>query len=521
MWTEVLLLATLQLMSAGLQGAESARILSLLNVASPSHYIFNRPLILALANRGHQVTVVSPDAGKDNVPNLTNIKLEGVYETIRDDFDYENFGDGTDTGVIKIMFAWIHAVCQRELKSDGAKKLLNYPSNDQFDLIIVEAGWSECFYGFIHKFGSPPVVAISPFGLTPWMAAAFGIPENPSYIPVSILPYSTSMTFTQKLYNTYIHYYYLYGYLYKHMPDMDAMAKEFFKQDMPSFVDIQRNFSLVLANTVFGLEDARPLTPNIIPIGGMHVKEKPDPLPKDLQKYLDEAKDGFIYFSLGSNLRSDALTPSIRQALLDAFSELPQRILWKFESENLPGIPPNVKISKWLPQSDILAHPNIRMFISHCGKMSTSETMYRGVPIVGVPFFVDQLFNMQKLIRKGMGVHLDQETMTKESILKAIREILNNASYAANAKKMSAMFRDHPTSALDRAVFWTEYVIRHQGAPHLRSAGAELYWYEYLLLDVLLVVVAAGLAVILVVYWVFRALLNMLFSNPSKKKKQN
>ncbi|XP_069693360.1 UDP-glucosyltransferase 2-like [Periplaneta americana] len=521
MWTEVLLLATLQLMSTGLQGAESARILSLLNVASPSHYIFNRPLMLALANRGHQMTVVSPDASKDNVPNLTNIKLEGVYDTMRDDFDFENLGDTTASGIITVLFEWADFVCQKEFKSDGAKKLLNYPSSAQFDLIIVEAGWAECFYGFIQKFGSPPVVATSPYGLTPWMDAAFGAPDNPSYMPASILPYTSSMTFTQKLYNAFIHYYHLYRYLYEHIPNMEAMAKEFFKQDLPSFVDIQRNFSLVLENTVFGLEDARPLTPNIISIGGMHVKEKPDPLPKDLQKYLDEAKDGFIYFSLGTNLRSDALILSKRQALLDAFSELPQRILWKFESENLPGMPPNVKISKWLPQSDILAHPNIRMFISHCGKMSTSEATYRGVPVVGVPFFVDQFFIMQNLISKGMGVYLDHHTMTKESVVKAIREILNNASYEANSKKMSELLRDHQNSALDRAVFWTEYVIRHKGAPHLRSAGAELYWYEYLLLDVLLVVVAAGLAVILVVYWVFRALLNMLFSNPTKKMKQN
>ncbi|XP_069693293.1 UDP-glucosyltransferase 2-like isoform X1 [Periplaneta americana] len=521
MWTEVLLLATLQFMSTGLQGAESARILSLLNAASPSHYIFNRALILALANRGHQVTLVSPDAGKDNVPNLKNIKLEGIYDKLRDGFDFESFGDASNMAMIATMFEWMDIVCRMKFQSDGAKKLLNYPSNDQFDLIIAEVGWAECFYGFIHKFGSPPVVAISPFGFTPWITAPLGAPDNPSYMPVFFLPYTSSMTFTQKIYNTFIHYYYLYKYQYEYIPNMEAIAEEFIKMDMPSFVDIQRNVSIFLANTVFGLEDARPLTPNMIPIGGMHIKEKPDPLPKDLQKYLDEAKEGFIYFSLGSNLRSDTLTLRKRQALLDAFAELPQRILWKFESENIPGIPPNVKISKWLPQSDILAHPNIRMFITHCGKMSTSEATYRGVPIVGVPFFVDQMSNMQKIIRKGMGVYLDHHTMTKESVLIAIREILNNASYEANSKKMSELFRDHPTSALDRAVFWTEYVIRHQGAPHLRSAGAELYWYEYLLLDVLLVVVAAGLAIILVVYWVLRVLLNMLFSNPTKKMKQN
>ena len=69
---------------------------------------------------------------------------------------------------------------------------------------------------------------------------------------------------------------------------------------------------------------------------------------------MDDAKDGFIFFSLGSNLHSDALPLDKRQAILDAFSELRQRVLWKFESDSLEGLPANVKIGKWLPQSDIL-----------------------------------------------------------------------------------------------------------------------------------------------------------------------
>lgn len=42
------------------------------------------------------------------------------------------------------------------------------------------------------------------------------------------------------------------------------------------------------------------------------------------------------------------------QMFLDAFSRLKQNVLWKFENDNLPGQPKNVKIGKWLPQSDIL-----------------------------------------------------------------------------------------------------------------------------------------------------------------------
>ena len=45
---------------------------------------------------------------------------------------------------------------------------------------------------------------------------------------------------------------------------------------------------------------------------------------------------------------------SKRNAFLGAFSKLKQRVLWKWESDTLPGQPSNVKLGKWLPQSDIL-----------------------------------------------------------------------------------------------------------------------------------------------------------------------
>jgi glucuronosyltransferase len=32
-------------------------------------------------------------------------------------------------------------------------------------------------------------------------------------------------------------------------------------------------------------------------------------------------------------------------------------------------------------------------------------------------------------------------------------------------------------------MFWTEYVIRHKGAPRVRSDAVDLYWYQYFLLD--------------------------------------
>ena len=75
---------------------------------------------------------------------------------------------------------------------------------------------------------------------------------------------------------------------------------------------------------------------------------------QELQKYLDEAADGVIYFSLGSNLQSHLMPETKRNAFLGTFSKLKQRVLWKWEIDTLPGQLSNMKFGKWLPQTDIL-----------------------------------------------------------------------------------------------------------------------------------------------------------------------
>lgn len=75
---------------------------------------------------------------------------------------------------------------------------------------------------------------------------------------------------------------------------------------------------------------------------------------KELQNFLDYASDGVIYFSMGSVLQSSDLPDYKRDAFLEAFSELKQRVLWKWETDALPAQPGNVRVSKWFPQADIL-----------------------------------------------------------------------------------------------------------------------------------------------------------------------
>ncbi|XP_008470293.1 UDP-glucuronosyltransferase-like [Diaphorina citri] len=61
-------------------------------------------------------------------------------------------------------------------------------------------------------------------------------------------------------------------------------------------------------------------------------------------------------------------------AFLKAFSKIPQRVLWKFEDNDTSIFKPykNIRTSSWMPQRDIFAHPNMKLFISHGGLLGIS-----------------------------------------------------------------------------------------------------------------------------------------------------
>ena len=73
--------------------------------------------------------------------------------------------------------------------------------------------------------------------------------------------------------------------------------------------------------------------------------------------------------------------------LSDVFRNIKQNVLWKFEDDSLTDVPSNVKIIKWAPQNDILAHKNVVLFISHGGGFGTTESLWNGVPMLIIPFF--------------------------------------------------------------------------------------------------------------------------------------
>lgn len=128
-------------------------------------------------------------------------------------------------------------------------------------------------------------------------------------------------------------------------------------------------------------------------------------------------------------MRSNSIDPAKLETIKQALGELPFNVLWKFEDDELPGKPSNVKISKWFPQQDILGHNNIKVFVTQGGLQSVEEAMVNGVPIVGIPFFADQRFNVRRIEQLEIGVYVDFETLTTDGLKNAIINVAANNRY--------------------------------------------------------------------------------------------
>lgn len=75
---------------------------------------------------------------------------------------------------------------------------------------------------------------------------------------------------------------------------------------------------------------------------------------QELKAYLDSSQNGVIYISFGTNIDPSLLPQEKIQAIINAVAKSPYDVIWKWNQDEMPGRTPNIKISKWWPQSDLL-----------------------------------------------------------------------------------------------------------------------------------------------------------------------
>lgn len=304
-------------------------------------------------------------------------------------------------------------------------------------------------------------------------------------------------------------------------PIQRSLYNKYFPNARRSMDEMYRNFSFIFTNQHVSFSTPRPSLPSTIEIGGIHVKPAKK-LPSDIQEFLDTATDGVILFTMGSYIDGTDWKLKDREMFLRIFGKLKQKILWRYSNETLPGNPGNIKIGSWLPQRDILSHPNIKVFITHGGLLGTTEALYEGVPVLGIPIFGDQMMNMIKTEKRGYGLQVLYSELNEENFSKALNEILTNPIYQQTAKTVSSRFKDRPMTPQKAVAYWTEYAYRHRGAKHLKAAGEQLNIFQLHSYDVYAVMAIIFVVILIIDYLILRAIIKKCFKkNVSVKKKKN
>ncbi|TVU08900.1 hypothetical protein EJB05_42327, partial [Eragrostis curvula] len=152
-----------------------------------------------------------------------------------------------------------------------------------------------------------------------------------------------------------------------------------------------------------------------------------------------------VYVSFGS-----VATPSATQIaeVAEGLYNCGKPFLWVVRASETSKIPENFTdkakerglIVTWSPQLEVLTHPAVGCFVTHCGWNSTTEGLSAGVPMVAMPQWSDQPMNakyIEGVWRVGVRVRPDEEgVVRKEEVERCVREVMEgerSMEYRQNA----------------------------------------------------------------------------------------
>lgn len=170
----------------------------------------------------------------------------------------------------------------------------------------------------------------------------------------------------------------------------------------------------------------RPTLPNEIDIGGIQIKATPKPLEPAVQKFLDEAEHGVIVWTFGSNLPITKVDPAKLKVMFNVLGKRKERVILRWDLDDHSVLPANFLGRKWLAQDSILAHTNVKLFITHGGHGGSMEALYHEVPILGMPFFADQDGNVAKAVSDGWCRSIKLYDVEEENFSEMVSDLLTN-----------------------------------------------------------------------------------------------
>lgn len=271
----------LVLMPVIVSSASAYNILTIFHFPARSSFVTFKPFLKELAERGHNLTVISHFSQKEAVPNYHEIVL-----------DSSQFSDSTVVNSVSsleankfyltylcpaLLSGLTHKQCDIFFSNKAVQEL--YRSNIKFDVVMLNIFQSECIYGFAQMFKSP-VIMIHSAAIVPWAADRFALPMNPAVVPNIFLTFTTNMSFFERVENSIVSWSHNLYYDYMMFPMDKEIVKDHLGETVSaSLKDLIYNTSLFMVNTHFTLNLPRLTLPNVIEVGGIHIT-KPRTLPK-------------------------------------------------------------------------------------------------------------------------------------------------------------------------------------------------------------------------------------------------
>ncbi|KAH6808766.1 hypothetical protein C2S51_026549 [Perilla frutescens var. frutescens] len=209
--------------------------------------------------------------------------------------------------------------------------------------------------------------------------------------------------------------------------DVSHLKDEYDENENDGFAHFSRSTDVVLMRTSRGIEgkymDYLSLLSikNIISTGPLitPTTTTSDDDDSDIIDWLSKKeKFSTVFISLGSE---NYLSTNQLQEMAKGLEASNANFIWAIRfpqgervdiEETLPeGFLERVRerskiVEGWAPQTKILSNPSIFAFVSHCGMSSTIESVYFGVPIVGIPVKMDQPLNARLAVEAGVGVEV-------------------------------------------------------------------------------------------------------------------
>lgn len=472
-----------------------------------SHWINMNLLIQNLHARGHEVTVVrsttswyiKEDAAHYRsitvtLPEAINLEQQDFFVMFLAKMLALQRQEGSLLSIMNFYWEMLGALSKIHQQASTMveeifqnKTLMQSLHEAQFDVALIDPGLPVGVM-VAHELKLPTVYNVR------WITSGEGhsvvAPTPTSYVPAVGNAVSDKMNFLQRVKNML---YFLFNSCIDRFivcPHYDRLVDKYFGPDV-KFYHLLQGADIWLMRMDFVFEFPRPTMPNIVYIGGFQCKPS-EPLSSKLEEFVQSSGEhGFIVMSLGTLV--NGLPLEITSEIAAAFGQIPQKVIWRHDGEHPNTLGNNTLLVKWLPQNDLLGHPKVRAFVSHGGTNGIYESIYHGVPIIGIPLLFDQFENVLRLEVRGAAKVVQAAQITSQNFLETIQEVLHNPSYRTNMKHLSALHRDKPEPPLETALFWIEYVMRHRGASHLRTESFKMPWYSFHSVDVLCFLIAVWL----------------------------